>query len=184
MQFEVSPEELAKAKIPHELFLTNLVGNHILWFVASLGILGSFWQPLAMVPVVSLLILGYTLLRAHRERSGASWFVMCHWQMTARRSLAFMAVLMLLMLISALGWAGYAFFGMQKVAVLAMIGGVGLLPTLVSVLVLIVMESDAMHLASQGKLTKGIYQRFPNPDAVVVESGDALVEQAAPVLDR
>tara|TARA_R110002094_G_scaffold1046_6_gene5538 strand:- start:136 stop:681 length:546 start_codon:yes stop_codon:yes gene_type:complete len=178
MQFEISAEELAKAKIPHEIFLTNLVGNHILWFVASLGVFNSFWQPIAMVPVMSLLILGYTLMRARRARSQDSWFVMCHWQIVAQRSRVFIGILSLLAVISFLGWIGYAYLGMKKVAVLALIGGIGLLPTLVSVLVLIVMESDAMHLASQGRLTKSIYQRFPNPDAVVIQSEamDAIAE--------
>ena len=170
MQFEISQQEQAKAKIPHELFLTNLIGNHILWFVASLGILNSMWQPVAMVPVVSFAVLIYTILRARKERANpTNWYVMCHWQMAARRSLAFISVLSLLLLVALLGWIGFTYLGMMKVAVLAMIGGVGLLPTLVSVLVLIVMESDAMHQTTQGKLPKGIYERFPNPDAVVID---------------
>lgn len=183
MQFEISPEEMAKAKIPHELFLTNLVGNHILWFVASLGIFGSFWQPIAMVPVTSLLILSYTLLRARRERNGSSWYVMCHWQIVARRSLVFMGVILLLVVISSLGWIGYSYLGMKKVAVLAMIGGIGLLPTVVSVLVLIVMESDAMHQASQGALSDAVYKRFPNPDARILENGAPDLDESKPILD-
>ncbi len=171
MQFDINANEMAKAKVPHELFLTNLVGNHILWFVASLGVANSFWQPIAMVPLISLCILLYTVVRARRELTGSSWFVMCHWQLAARRSFAFMAVLLLLLLISLLGWGGYAYLGMMEVAVYALVGGVGLLPMLVSVLVLIVMESDAMHLASQGKLPDGIVARFPNADAVVLDEG-------------
>lgn len=178
MQFEVSPQELAKAKAPHELFLTNLVGNHILWFVASLGIANSFWQPIAMVPVFSLLMMGYTVLRAKRELKGESWFVMCHWQLAARRSKALMLVMSLLLMISLLGWVGYSYLGMMEVAVYALIGGVGLLPMLVSVLVLIVMEMDAMHLASQGKLTKGIVDRFPNAQAVLISDAEAAVNEA------
>lgn len=170
MQFEITAEEKAKSKVPHELFLTNLIGNHILWFVASLGIANSFWQPVAMVPVVSIVILLYTIMRAKKERDqGASWYVMCHWQMAARRSMVFLGVICLLLVISSLGWIGYTYLGMMKVAVLAMIGGIGLLPTLVSVLILIVMESDAMHQAAQGKLSKGIFERFPNNDIVVLD---------------
>ena len=181
MQFQVSEEELQRAKVPHELFLTNLIGNHILWFVASLGILSSMWQPLALVPVVSLLILGYTVVRARRERNADSWYVMCHWQIAARRSVAFAAVLLLLGLISSLGWIGYTYLGMQRVAVLAMIGGVGLLPTLVSVLVLIVMESDAMHQATQGKLSPAIFERYPNPDAQCIDEALHVSEQQGTV---
>lgn len=169
MQFEVTPQEMLKAKVPHEIFLTNLVGNHILCFVASLGIVNLFWQPIAMVPVISVSMLAYTLLRARRERQGESWFVMCHWQLAARRSMAFFGVLLLFSLIALLGWMGYTYLGMKEVAVYALVGGIGLLPTLVSVLVLIVMESDGMHLASQGKLPKGIVARFPNPEAVLID---------------
>lgn len=171
MQYEVSSQEMAKARVPHELFLTNLVGNHILWFVASLGIADSFWQPVAMVPVMSVMMLTYTLIRARLELKGDSWFVMCHWQLVARRSIAFMGALLLLALISTLGWVGYTYLGMMKVAVYALIGGVGLLPALVSVLILIVMESDGMHMASQGKLPQGIVARFPNDKAVLIEEG-------------
>ncbi|MFT6915978.1 MAG: hypothetical protein ACJAWL_002295 [Motiliproteus sp.] len=183
MQFEVSPQEMARAKVPHELFLTNLVGNHILWFIGSLGIFGSFWQPMALVPVISFLILSYTMLRARRERDGDSWYVMCHWQIVARRSQVFMGIILLLVVITSLGWIGYSYLGMKKVAVLAFIGGVGLLPTLVSVLVLIVMESDAMYQASQGALSDAVYQRFPNPDARILESAALYLDETKPAPD-
>ncbi len=47
MILEISDQESKKAKIPHELFLSNLIGNHILWFIASLGwwaLTGSRWH--------------------------------------------------------------------------------------------------------------------------------------------
>lgn len=166
MQFKIAEEQRVKAKAAHELFLTNMIGNHVLWFVASLGIFNSYWQPLALVPVFSFGVLVYTLLRARKtRRDGTDWFVMCHWQLAARHSWAFLSVLMLLAMVSLLGLIGYHFFGLAKVAVYALVGGVGMLPTLVSVLVLIVMESDGMHQASSGKLPESIYQRFPNDRA-------------------
>ena len=80
MKFEITGEEAHKAKIPHEIFLTNLIANHILWFVAALGLVRSYWQPLALVPIVSVGILAYTLWRAKQSKSRDSWFVMCHWK--------------------------------------------------------------------------------------------------------
>ena len=68
-----------------------------------------------------------------------------------------------------LGWIGYTYLGMMKVAVLALIGGVGILPTMVTVLALIIMESDAMHQAKQGKLPDSILEKFPNPGLQVIE---------------
>lgn len=169
MKVEISEQESKRAKVPHEIFLTNLVGNHILWFIASLGLVRSYWQPLALVPVVSILILAYTLLRARQSKKRDPWFVMCHWQICAARSRVFILMLTILGSISLLGWVGFTFFGMKEVAVMAMIGGAGVLPVMVTVLVLILMESDALHQAAQHKLPKRMLERYPNPDIRVLE---------------
>lgn len=165
MKFEISSDEVRRAKVPHELFLANLIGNHILWFVAALGVSGSFWQPLALVPLVSLVTLFYILWRANRSKRSDPWFVMCHWQICAQRSRIFLLVFAIFGLVSLLGWVAYTYFGMKDVAVKAMIGGMGVLPVMVCVLVLIILESDALHQASQQRLPKAITERFPNPEA-------------------
>lgn len=170
MQFDIPAEQIHRAKFPHELFLTNLIGNHILWFVAALGMAGSFWQPLLVVPVVSLSTLLYTLWRARRARERYDWFEMCHWQLAARRSRVFILVLCTCGLVAGAGWLGYTFWGWERVPVMAFSGGVGLLPTMVTVLVLIVMESDALHQASHGRMPASLYERFPNAEAVRLDS--------------
>ncbi|MCW8921334.1 MAG: hypothetical protein OQK68_07610, partial [Sedimenticola sp.] len=71
--------------------------------------------------------------------------------------------------VSLLGWIGFTYFGMKQVAVLAMIGGAGVLPVMVTVLVLILMESDALHQAAQHKLPDRMIEQFPNPDIKVIE---------------
>ena len=53
MRFEVSTEDIKKANVPHELFLTNLIGNHILMAVAAGGVAGSFPWVMAMIPAIS-----------------------------------------------------------------------------------------------------------------------------------
>jgi hypothetical protein len=169
MKFDIPPEQAKRAKVPHEIFLTNLVGNHILWFIAALGISGSFWQPLALVPVVSVISLVYTLWRARQSRSRDSWFVMCHWQLCAQRSRLFILMLSFLALASVFGWIAHTYLGMMKVAVYALIGGVGLLPVMVVVLVLIIMESDALHQAGKGQMPKLLLERYPNPGVPVLE---------------
>ena len=171
MKFDVPAEQSHKAKIPHEIFLTNLVGNHILWFIAGLGLFKSYWQPLALVPIVSFLTLAYTLWRAKRSPSTDPWFVMCHWQLCAKRSRFFVYMLLLLCTISALGWVGYTYLGMMEVAVYALIGGVGLLPVMVTVLVLILMESDALHQAGENKLSERMLISYPNSDVVIIDEG-------------
>lgn len=166
MEYNVSEEERQKARAPHEIFLTNLIGNHILWFVSSLGVAGDYWQPLAMVPVISLMTVFYTMWRAKRARSEESWFVMCHWQLAAKRSRILLGVMLFLLAVVVLGWVAYTYFGLMDIAVKAMIGGMGILPVMVTVLVLIMMEIDAMHQATQGKLSDRIAEAYPNPDLV------------------
>ncbi len=176
MKFEISDELTRQAKIPHDIFLTNLIGNHILWFVAALGLVRSYWQPLALVPIVSLALLVYTLWRAGQSRRRDHWYVMVHWQIAAQRSRFFIYMLLAVLAVCLLGWLGYTYLGMMKVAVMALLGGVGLLPIMVTVLVLILMESDALHQASLHKLTQRVVERFPPPEDVVVLDEEPAVE--------
>lgn len=168
MRFEVSGREIKKANVPHEIFLTNLIGNHILMAVAAGGIAGSFPWVMAVIPAVSFSILGFTLWRAHRSVGRDSWYVMCHWQVCARRSRIFIGMLSLLLTVMALGWASHVYGGMMKEAVIALVVGAGILPVMGTVLVLIIIESDALYHANQAKLPDWVVARFPNPDATVI----------------
>ncbi|MCF7979867.1 MAG: hypothetical protein K9L82_18035 [Chromatiaceae bacterium] len=168
MRFEVSDREIKQANIPHEIFLTNLIGNHILMAVAAGGIAGSFPWVMAIIPAISFSILTYTLWRAHRSIGRDPWYVMCHWQVCARRSRIFIGMLSLLMVAMLLGWAGHVYGGMMKEAAIALVAGIGILPVMVTVLVLIIVESDALYNASQAKLPAWVVERFPNPDATPI----------------
>ncbi len=173
MRFEVSQAEIKQANVPHELFLTNLIGNHILMAVGLGGLAGSFPWVMAIIPTVSFSILGYTLWRARRSVERDSWYVMCHWQMCAHRSRIFMLMLSLLMLAALLGWVGYAYGGMMKEAVLALVAGISGLPVMITILVLVMVESDALYNANEAKLPNWIVARFPNPDARIIPDDDA-----------
>lgn len=168
MRFEVDPAEIKKANVPHEIFLTNLIGNHILMAVGAGGVAGSYPWIMALIPAISFSLLGYTLWRARRSRRVDPWYVMCHWQVCARRSKIFISMMLLLLGIMFLGWLGYTYGGMMKEAVFAIIGGTGILPIMVTVLVLIIVESDALYHANQAKLPNWVVERFPNPDAKVI----------------
>ncbi|HEY5789850.1 MAG TPA: hypothetical protein VIX81_04445, partial [Gammaproteobacteria bacterium] len=60
-----------RAKVPHELFLTNLIGNHILAFVALLGMASHNPLPVLAVPLLSFLVLAFTLWRGGARGGGA-----------------------------------------------------------------------------------------------------------------
>jgi hypothetical protein len=172
MRFEVSKEEIKQANVPHEIFLTNLIGNHILMTVAAGGVAGSFPWVMAIIPVISFGLLSYILWRARQSPTRDTWYVMCHWQVTARRARIFIAMLSLLLIVMALGWAGYTYGGMMKEAVMALIAGTGILPIMVTVLVLVIVESDALYHANQAKLPKWVVDRYPNPQAKVLPEDD------------
>ena len=163
MKFIITDEESRKAKIPHEIFLTNLIANHILWFIASLGMVKETPQLLAMVPITSFAFITFILWRAKKSRTTDSWFVMCHWQIAATRSYIFIIMLLFMLSIALLGWLGITYLDMKDVAAYAIIGGVGILPVMVTVLALIIMESDMLHQATLHKLPNGVAEKYRSP---------------------
>ena len=165
MRFKITDEETRKANIPHELFLTNLVGNHILMFVAAAGMYKSAPYLLASIPVISFVILSFTLWRAQRSVGRDPWYVMCHWQICARRSRIFLIMLALLGVAAGIGWYGHTQLGWMKEAVYALTMGIGVLPVMVTVLVLVIMESDALYHANLHRLPNWVVAKYPNPNA-------------------
>ncbi len=167
MQFDIPEKDKKSACHSHELFLINLITNHILLFIGLLGMARTYPLLMLVTPSISLCMLLYILYRARRSLTQDPWFVKCHWQIGARRSRLFITML--------------AIMGLLIVAVLLISGGdpkpqhyafagVGAVPTMFTILALIVMESDAMHQARQGKISDNIVQQFPNPDAVRIDS--------------
>jgi len=172
MLFEISAEEKKRAKLPHDLFLVNLIGNHILTFVATLGLATSWAWPMLLVPIVSFAILGTIIYKGKKSRRDEDWFVMCHWQIALKRSLFFIKMLLAISAIAVIGAYGYTQLGWMKEAVYALIGGVCILPIMVSTLVLILMESDALHQAGEGKLPDKMIELYPNADAKILSEMD------------
>ncbi len=115
--------------------------------------------------MISFSLLGYILWRANKSKRSDPWYVMCHWQVCARRSRIFILMLLLLMAVMALGWIAHTYGGMMKEAAIAIVAGTGILPVMVTVLVLVIVESDALYHANQAKLPAWVVERFPNPEA-------------------
>lgn len=157
LRFEISAEDAKKAKIPHEIFLTNLIFNHILVFVAIISA-SSLAKYAVIVPVISMILIATIMIGAQRAKKNASWYVSGHWQICAKRNRMFMiligAVGMIFGLVFALSGGN---MGPQQWA----IGGPLLLIVMFSVLALVIMESDALYQAKQGKLPKWIMERYP-----------------------
>ncbi len=170
MKFEITDEEARKAKFPHELFLINLITNHILLFVGLLGMMKNYPILTTVTPTISFIVIGYLMLRNQSiQKSAESWFVRCHWQVCIKKSKFFIGILL--------------FFALGIIAIILSAGGeikdlkpghyaiagVTILPTMLSVLALIVIESDAMHQAKSGILPKWVVEKNPNSNAVLIE---------------
>ncbi len=169
MQVQISEQSAKRAKFPHELFLFNLITNHILLFVGLLGLVKSYPILAAVTPTISILVLGYLLLRNQQvQRSEADWFTRCHWQLAARRSRFFIGMLLVLGLILLALFASVDGVTQNLRPGHYALLGVTLLPMMFTILALIVMESDAMHQAKQGKLPQWLFERNPNPTITIL----------------
>lgn len=152
--------EITLAKRAHDTFLSNLIVNHILLFsgIATLG--QSYFHLMGLVPIISVLVIAYTLFRAAKLQRADSEFVFIHWQIAARWSRLLAMMLSLLVVLSVSAWLAHTQLGLMREMSYALAAGLGLLPTLVSVLVLVVVESDALHHAKEGTYPKWAHRRF------------------------
>lgn len=171
-QFSVSPEEAKRAKWPHEIFLINLIFNHIFVFVASMAVVGSFPLLPALVPIISFSIIGYLMHRSRQVAAGDdTWFVKAHWRIGARRNRAFTLLLIVTVVICGSGLWLSRILGWAKIPTIALIGGAGLLPFMVTLLVLIVLGNESVHMARTGKLPKRFVEQ--NPDIQAASAGQS-----------
>ena len=65
--FTIPPEETVRAKWPHEIFLINLVFNHILVFASTFGVFSTFPLMVLIVPITSFAITGYIIIKANKS---------------------------------------------------------------------------------------------------------------------
>jgi hypothetical protein len=162
-QFDIAPEETVRAKWPHEIFLINLVFNHILVFASTFGVFSTFPAMVLIVPITSFIITGYLLVKAKSIAAGnETHFVKSHWKIADKRNKNFLWLLTVTCIIVGGGFAISKLMGWSKIATIALIGGFGLLPFMVALLVLIVLGNDSMYQARHGKLPKRFVEQ--NPD--------------------
>ena len=164
--FTVSPEETVRAKWPHEIFLINLVFNHILVFASTFGVFGTFPLMVLIVPITSLAITAYIIIKAKQvAKSSETWFVKTHWIIAEKRNYKFLMLLTITCTVIGGGLSFSKAMGWSKVATIAVIGGGGMLPFMVSLLILIVLGNDSMYQARHGKLPKRFVE--DNPDSPI-----------------
>lgn len=170
-RFEIAKEETFRAKWPHEIFLINLVFNHILVFASTFGVFSTFPLMVLIVPIASFIITGYILIKAKQIAKGnETWFVKSHWAIADKRNKHFMWLLVVTCAIVGGGLLISKLMGWSKIATIALIGGFGLLPFMVALLVLIVLGNDSMYQARHGKLPKRFVEQNPAPSNPTISS--------------
>jgi hypothetical protein len=156
---EPSAHEMKLAKAPHDIFISNLIGNHILLFTAISTFGPSYMKYLLITPVLSFIALAYTFYRSSRVKREDSEFIYIHWQIARRWSTFFAKMLLLMTVFVLLAYVAINYWGWRAVSVYPM-AGIGILPTLVTVFALAVIESDSLHHARMGTLPKWAQKRF------------------------
>jgi len=166
-QFSIPAAESNRAKWPHEIFLINLVFNHILVFASTFGVYSTFPLMVLIVPITSFAITGYILIKAKQiAASDETSFVKSHWIIAHKRNKHFMWLLVVTCAIVGGGLWLSKIMAWSKIATIALLGGAGLLPFMVALLLLIVMGNDSMYQARHGKLPKSFVEQHPDMHAI------------------
>ena len=164
--FTSSPAEIKAARWPHEIFLINLVFNHVFVFVVSLGVIKSIPMMIVLTPLISFSIIIYILIKQKSiEASDASFFLKGHWKIAAARNRWFMYLLIFTCTISGGGYFLFGALGLNKITLWALIIGIGLLPFMIALLTLVTLGSDSMNIARDGRLPGNFLAKNPPPAA-------------------
>ena len=167
-QTEFSDKELKEGQFPHQIFLFNLIGNHVLLILIALS--NSSYLEVTAIPIgISLMIFSYILIKAPTRLKSESEFVRSHWALALKRTKIFLAVYTFLFTAALSSWLAYNYAGVMKEQAIAIAGGLGILPTMVVVLVLCILETDALHQALNGTVPRTFAERLGEG---APESGD------------
>lgn len=152
MENQVSADEVNRAKQLHSYLLFDFIVVHVFVFVVALGLMSASLIPLMLMPALSLTLLGMVIMKASKAKNEPSQFVRCHMLLAAKRAKLFLALFVVTFSFTAAMLIGGAQFGLSKIASYSLAFGIGQLPFMVVLLVLVVMEYDAEHQCKTGKI--------------------------------
>ncbi len=153
MEHQVTEAEVSRAKSLHSILLFDFIVIHVFIFVLALSLLKTSLLPITIMPLLSIALLGNVIYRAKRATSAeTSDFVLAHNMLASQRAKLFLLLFIITgTLTTALVLGGPA-MGMSKITSWAMAVGIGQLPFMVALLVLVVLEFDAEHQCKDGKI--------------------------------
>ena len=171
MQFQVDVAERNRAKNPHELFILNLIGFHLLLAPALMALkIGTV--ALFIPPLLSFLVMCFIYWRARRAEGSGPWFVMAHWKISLRRCRLLLigygvtgGILLLASLLTLCMQEN------MKDIFFTALTRIGVMPTVILVFVSFIMESNALFQAARGEVPDVIVTRYPAPAGLVESQG-------------
>lgn len=153
MTFVASNAEISRARKLHSMLLFDFIVVHVFVFVIALGMIKASVVPLMLMPVISLLLLAFVIYKAKSTlKTEPSYFVRCHQLLAAKRAGLFMILFIITGSFTAIMFFGGAQFGLSPIAAKSLAFGIGQLPFMVSLLVLVVLEFDAEHQCKASKI--------------------------------
>ncbi len=153
MEQPVTNAEIGRAKSLHSLMLFDFIVVHVFLFVLALSLLKASPIPLIVMPLLSIVLLGNVILKTSRAiKTETSIFVLSHNLLAAQRAKLFLLLFIVTGTLTTLLVLGGAQFGMSKITSYALAAGIGQLPFMVILLVLVVLEFDAEHQCKDGKI--------------------------------
>lgn len=180
MLFKIDETTVKRAKFPHELFMVNLAGFHLLMAPAAIVLNIGVWG--FLVPLLlSLTVISFTWRRACRLVTTPDWFVAMHWRLAARRTRILLAAYAIGGLILGAGFMVAA--GIDKKTtqdiMLTVFSRIAVVPVLLSVMVCFVLESGSIYQASRGEVADQLVASYPPPTTIVAVTADDLDQGGA-----
>lgn len=148
-QIENNEDNLKLAQHPHQVFLFNMVGIHILLSIITLSN-STFLEFTLAVPTISLLIISYLFARGRKLKNHHNHFVSWHWGIALKRLKILLIAYGFAICAALLAWLVHNVMPIKEMAY-AIIGGLGILPTMSVVLFLTVIESETLNKAINGQ---------------------------------
>lgn len=153
MEHQVTESEISRAKSLHSILLFDFIVVHVFVFVLALSLLKASPIPLMLMPALSIALLGGVIFKAARAiKQETSVFVLSHNLLASQRAKLFLMLFVVTGTLTATLILGGAQFGMSKITSYALAAGIGQLPFMVVLLILVVLEFDAEHQCKDGKI--------------------------------
>lgn len=165
MNTQANAAEIKRAKHLHSVLLFDFIVIHVFVFVIAISVITTTLIPMILMPILSLASIAYVQFKAQQARTQEpSWFVRSHALLAAKRGRLFLTLFVVTGLFTAAMYFGGTSMGFSPIATKALAFGLGQLPFMLALLVLVVLEFDAEHQCNSSKVPAAGIKLCPPPE--------------------